>query len=192
MLQTRLASLIALALATAGPAEAHCRRAALTAGLDTPRLASASGPAAPLEPEWGAEPGDTTPSAPAQPAASTTKRDAAAPASTPPPTSPAPPKEASSSPPGDALASVPSEVPAPYTVAPGETLRTVLTRWAAASGWQLVWEAPNDYTLSATASFPGSLEQAATHLMEAVHHAGAPFGARMAYGNRVLRVTRVR
>jgi hypothetical protein len=87
---------------------------------------------------------------------------------------------------------VPSEAPAPYTVAPGETLRTVLTRWTAASGWQLVWEAPNDYTLSATASFPGSLEQAATRLMEAVHHAGAPFGARMAYGNRVLRVTRVR
>jgi hypothetical protein len=178
MLQTRFAPLIALALVTAGTADAHCRRAVLTAGLNTPRLASASSMPAALEPEWGAEPGDIPP---AQPAPATAKREAATTASS---------AQVRSTPP---TPSAPlSEAPAPYTVAPGETLRTVLTRWTAASGWQLVWEAPNDYTLSATASFPGSLEQAASGLMEAVHSAGAPFGAHMAYGNRVLRVTRVR
>jgi hypothetical protein len=188
MLQTRLAPFIALALVTTGAADAHCRRAALTAGLDTlrPTLASAARTAAPFEPELGAEPAGTGAPVQAKSASSAPKPETS---------SSTPTAARSATPPSDPAPAAPlppSDVPSPYTVAPGETLRAVLTRWTAASGWQLVWEAPNDYTLSATASFPGSLEQAATRLMEAVHSAGAPFGARMAYGNRVLRVTRVR
>lgn len=83
-------------------------------------------------------------------------------------------------------------VPATYTVAPGETLRAVLTRWADASGWQLVWEPSQDYSLSAPASFPGDFPAAAGRLMESLQGNGAPFGAELYNGNRVIRVTRVR
>jgi hypothetical protein len=82
--------------------------------------------------------------------------------------------------------------PPTYTMAPGETLRSVLTRWADASGWQVVWEASNDYSLSAPASFPSDFREATTRLMESLQSNGAPFGAELYNANRVVRVTRVR
>jgi len=79
-----------------------------------------------------------------------------------------------------------------YAVSPGETLRTALTRWTATGGWELVWDAPNDYTLGAGAGFGGGLIPAVTRLMESLRANGAPFGAELFEGNRVVRVTRNR
>ena len=79
-----------------------------------------------------------------------------------------------------------------YRVSAGETLRTALTRWTSGSGWDLVWDAPNDYSLSAAAEFHGGLTEAVTQLMESLRANGAPFGADVWQGNQVIRVTRNR
>jgi hypothetical protein len=96
------------------------------------------------------------------------------------------------SPESPARALPPPPPPPTYTMAPGETLRTVLTRWADASGWQVVWEASHDYSLSAPARFVGDFREATTRLMESLQSNGAPFGAELYNANRVVRVTRVR
>lgn len=92
--------------------------------------------------------------------------------------------------PGPTLA--PSPDVAAYKVSAGETLRTALTRWTAGSGWELVWDAPNDYSISAPAEFIGAIPHAVTQLMESLRGNGAPFGADIWEGNRVIRVTRNR
>ena len=79
-----------------------------------------------------------------------------------------------------------------YRVSAGETLRTALTRWTSGSGWDLVWDAPNDDSLSAAAEVPGGLTEAVTQLMESLRANGAPFGADVWQGNQVIRVTRNR
>jgi hypothetical protein len=79
-----------------------------------------------------------------------------------------------------------------YTIASGETLRTVLTRWTEESGWDLVWEPSSDYSLGAGATFHGDMKMAIAGLMESLRDSGAPFGAEMWNGNRVVRVMRVR
>lgn len=101
--------------------------------------------------------------------------------------------------PNGAGASLPDPTPIsadigpPFSVARGESLRAALTRWAGASGWTLVWDASSDYALGADAEFPGGdLKQAVSKLMESLKSNGAPYGAEMWTGNRVVRVTRVR
>jgi hypothetical protein len=87
----------------------------------------------------------------------------------------------------------PPQPPFPtYTIASGETLRTVLTRWTGESGWDLVWEPTNDFSLGAGATFHGDMKVAIAGLMESLRDSGAPFGAEMWNGNRVVRVVRVR
>ena len=81
---------------------------------------------------------------------------------------------------------------ASYAVSAGETLRSALARWTSGSGWELVWDAPNDYSLSAAAEFHGGLTEAVTQLMESLRANGAPFGADIWQGNQVIRVTRNR
>jgi hypothetical protein len=211
--------LIALALLGAGPAEARCRRAVLEAvravepplslreSLETERGVSHR--------ELGAEPEGPPPRA-ARPtivaAREVPKKDEdeaggaqpsmATSAVTPVPASRATPSGAPAGAPGTAGPGHPPEPPAralpppppppTYTMAPGETLRTVLTRWADASGWQVVWEASHDYSLSAPARFVGDFREATTRLMESLQSNGAPFGAELYNANRVVRVTRVR
>jgi type IV pili sensor histidine kinase/response regulator len=85
-----------------------------------------------------------------------------------------------------------SELAGTFAVSAGETLRTALSRWTVAAGWTLVWDAPNDYSLSAGASFTGEIVPAITQIMESLQANGAPFGAEVFLGNRVVRVIRNR
>jgi hypothetical protein len=178
----RVASLLIVLVGVAQePANARCRRAILEAA----RAAEVQ------ERELGAE---AAPDSPAAPRTGGVRVAALAP--------PTPERPASASRPGtsthnEAVAQAPPpSVPPPalprFTIAPGETLRTVLTRWADASGWQLVWDASHDFSLSAPASFPGDFREAATRLLESLQSNGAPFGAELYSANRVIRVTRVR
>lgn len=79
-----------------------------------------------------------------------------------------------------------------WSVTAGETLRTVLERWAHTADWRLVWDAPADYSLAASDTFGGDLEGAVGALMTAMRDNGAPFGVELFRGNRVIRVVRVR
>lgn len=200
MPKDRTLPLLALlaAAASAPAAEAQCRRAPPTVA-DGPGAAPAPTRLAAARTDDGRELGADAPAPtdgePARaadrepPPAPAAKRPAAAASSG---QGDAPPPEGHEA---DTDASPPAPpVPKPdYTVAPGETLRAVLARWAGADGWQLVWDAGNDYALDAAARFPGGdLERAVTQLLEALQRSGAPYGASLASGNRVVRITRVR
>jgi hypothetical protein len=177
----------AVALALVQPAEARCRRAVLVAEagpLSGDDRSHRNPP--PTETELGEDPTAGT-GAPVD-----RKRRPGIEAETSSPAPAATGLPASLEMPGTASGSGGAPVPATYTVAPGETLRAVLTRWADASGWRLVWEPTQDYVLSAPASFSGSFREASTQIMESLKHNGAPFGAELYTGNRVLRVTQVR
>lgn len=41
-----------------------------------------------------------------------------------------------------------------YELRAGETLRQALTRWAADSGWQIIWQSSKDYRIEASMVFP--------------------------------------
>lgn len=87
----------------------------------------------------------------------------------------------------------PPQLPLPtYTISPGETLRSVLTRWTKDDGWGLVWEPSNDFVLAAGATFGGDMKVAITGLMESLRDNGAAYGAELYNGNRIVRVVRVR
>lgn len=183
MPKTRTLPLLALlaAAASAPAAEARCRRVPPPVAADSgmvpvpTRLAAAP----PQERELGSD-------GPTQ----TTGDDSSGADREPPPAAQRPATPALSGQ-GEAR---PAPAPRPdYAVAPGETLRAVLARWAGAEGWQLVWDAGNDYALDAAARFPGGdLERAVAQLLEALQRNGAPYGASLAAGNRVIRVARVR
>lgn len=87
------------------------------------------------------------------------------------------------------VAPQPAPVAATYSVAPGESLRTVLTRWVQRDGWQLVWDASSTYEIRAGATFgPGLLDsvERLAHLVWRDHQ-----GLRVEAwrGNRVIHVS---
>jgi|GEM_PF-1768996 len=111
------------------------------------------------------------------------------------------PKKASTSPANTGAATV----AAPATVAPApaeapklatsweiipadKTLNTSLARWAAAAGWQLVWELPVDYAVEARTSVPGTFEQAVEIVAKSMETAEIPMKAIFYKGNKVLRI----
>lgn len=150
---------------TVGPAEARCRRAVTeaAAGHAHPTLADAGGPELGEAPE-------------ANPAG----------------TAPAGSGGRSTDEPKSHRNTAPS-VPVPIlTVVAGETLRAVLDRWSTSAGWHLVWDAAADYSMSAPATFAGGFPEAVSQLMESLKSNGAPFGAELYAGNRVVRIMRVR
>lgn len=189
---------ILTALLLPAPADARCRRpVAAEAGLEAVPSAPASDAAATT---GGAGSADAAASetAPPPPNAGTVRKKPPSPDADPAPseaTIATATAAAHSTPP---VPAAPAPTPAPaapaetYAVFPGETLRTALTRWTATGGWELVWEAPNDYTLGAGAGFGGGLIPAVTQLMESLRANGAPFGAELFEGNHVVRVTRNR
>jgi hypothetical protein len=178
------ALLTVLAGALQEPAEARCRRAGLEAARAAESKLSYREPSAaeiaPSERELGAE---GEPESTSTPRSSGVRIAAIAPPA---------PESAEPRPARGSSGSAPPFALPRFTVNPGETLRGVLTRWADASGWQVVWEASNDYSLSAPASFPSDFREATTRLMESLQSNGAPFGAELYNANRVVRVTRVR
>jgi len=68
------------------------------------------------------------------------------------------------------------------------TVKTVLTRWAARAGWQLIWEAPVDFPIDADATIDGSFEDALQSVVAALSSSTAPIQAILYEGNKVLRI----
>ncbi|KVN10735.1 MULTISPECIES: toxin co-regulated pilus biosynthesis Q family protein [unclassified Burkholderia] len=68
------------------------------------------------------------------------------------------------------------------------TIRGVLSRWASAAGWQLVWDAPVDFSVDAQATLRGSFEDALQALVASLGRTSTPIQAILYRGNHVLRV----
>lgn len=68
------------------------------------------------------------------------------------------------------------------------TLNAALARWAAAAGWQLLWELPVDYAVQAHTTVPGKFEDAVTLVVNSMEGAEIPMKAIFYSGNKVLRI----
>ncbi|WEF32243.1 TcpQ domain-containing protein [Pseudoduganella chitinolytica] len=87
--------------------------------------------------------------------------------------------------------------PAPIPAAGGErwdivvadrTLNAAMARWAAAAGWQLLWELPVDYAVQAHTTVPGKFEEAVAVVVNSMEGAEIPMKAVFYSGNKVLRI----
>lgn len=94
-----------------------------------------------------------------------------------------------------AFSQVPQTVPAkpaeaPWVISPTDvTLRRALVKWAARSGWQLVWDAQVDVPIPVTASFSGDFRNAVKQLFQSLSASDVNLTGLLYSGNRVLRVT---
>jgi hypothetical protein len=78
---------------------------------------------------------------------------------------------------------------APWTIVPADkTLNTALARWAAAAGWQLLWELPVDYAVDVRTEIRGTFLEAVGLVAKSMDTAEIPMKAIFYEGNRVLRV----
>ncbi|MFM0152114.1 toxin co-regulated pilus biosynthesis Q family protein [Paraburkholderia sediminicola] len=68
------------------------------------------------------------------------------------------------------------------------TVRAALTRWAQQAGWQLIWEAPVDFSVDAPAVVTGTFDQALQSVVAALASSNAPVQAILYRGNKVLRI----
>lgn len=87
-----------------------------------------------------------------------------------------------------------AEMPATtlWQIKQNDTLRSTLQAWTAEAGWQLVWDFPWDYGMSAGASFSGPLDVAVEQVINHLHYdAGKPIGAQISMGNKVIRIIAV-
>lgn len=88
----------------------------------------------------------------------------------------------------DAVPARPAAVPV-WDVTPADkTLKAALTRWAEAAGWQLVWELPIDYAVSARTGIKGKFTDAVEAVARSMATADTPMKAIFYDGNRVLRI----
>ncbi|QBQ39267.1 hypothetical protein E1742_03960 [Pseudoduganella plicata] len=94
-----------------------------------------------------------------------------------------------------AVAASPVAAPAPAAgndrwdiVVADRTLNAALARWAAAAGWQLLWELPVDYAVQAQTTVPGKFEDAVTVVVNSMEGAEIPMKAIFYSGNKVLRI----
>ena len=68
----------------------------------------------------------------------------------------------------------------------GQTLRSVLERWAEAAGWSVAWESNHTYFLQASARFGGSFVEATEDLTSSFEKADPPVFAHFYNGNNVV------
>lgn len=83
---------------------------------------------------------------------------------------------------------VPPEPPKPWEVVSGKSLRSTLADWSVRAGWDLHWDAADDFVLLARAEFNGDFDGAVSRLLTAVNAHGHAFQAETYAGNKVLRV----
>lgn len=69
-----------------------------------------------------------------------------------------------------------------------KTLNATLARWAAAAGWQLIWELPVDYAVEARTRVNGTFEEAVGVVADSMESAEIPMKAVFYQGNKVLRI----
>mgnify|MGYP001035658677 CR=1 FL=1 len=70
-----------------------------------------------------------------------------------------------------------------------KTLNATLARWAASTGWQLLWELPVDYAVEANTRLHGTFEEAVAVVARSMESAQIPMKAVFYQGNKVLRIT---
>ena len=68
----------------------------------------------------------------------------------------------------------------------GDTLRELLTKWSAQSGWKLLWNTNRNYTLTAGAMFKGKFTDVSSALIRAFARARPAPVATFYKGNRVI------
>ncbi|HEY4350793.1 MAG TPA: toxin co-regulated pilus biosynthesis Q family protein [Paraburkholderia sp.] len=87
------------------------------------------------------------------------------------------------------VAPTPPPVQQTWRIEPSDrTVRAALTRWAQEAGWQLVWEAPTDFSVDAAATVHGTFDEALQQVVSALAHSNAPVQAILYQGNKVLRI----
>jgi hypothetical protein len=70
--------------------------------------------------------------------------------------------------PAPAYAPAPAPAPSGWQVTPADqNVRMLLTRWASAAGWSLVWSAERDVPLVGSALFPGDFKSAVREVLRA-------------------------
>lgn len=69
-----------------------------------------------------------------------------------------------------------------------KTLNATMARWAAAAGWQLLWELPVDYAVEARTRVSGTFEEAVAIVARSMEGAEIPMKAVFYQGNKVLRI----
>jgi hypothetical protein len=69
-----------------------------------------------------------------------------------------------------------------------KTVRSALARWAAEAGWQFVWDVPTDFSVDASATIHGTLEQALSEVVHALKRSQVPIQVILYGGNKVIRV----
>lgn len=82
----------------------------------------------------------------------------------------------------------PPEPAKPWAVVSGTSLRGTLAGWSSRAGWNLHWDATDDFILLAQAEFIGDFDAAVSRLLTAVNVHGHNFRAETYAGNKVLRV----
>lgn len=69
-----------------------------------------------------------------------------------------------------------------------KTLNSTLSRWAAAAGWQLLWELPVDYSIDVKTTIHGTFTQAVEAVAKSMGKTEFPMKAIFYSGNKVLRI----
>lgn len=71
---------------------------------------------------------------------------------------------------------------------PDKTLKSAITRWSAAAGWQLSWELPIDYAIELRTTITGTFEEAVEVVAKSMDKAEVPMKMILYKGNKVLRI----
>lgn len=75
-----------------------------------------------------------------------------------------------------------------WSVAAGSTLQSTLSAWAGREGWDLVWDAPRDYRIRASARLGPDFQSAVRALADAVNMTSPDLTVTLYLGNRVIHV----
>jgi len=76
----------------------------------------------------------------------------------------------------------------PWSVKAGSTLQTTLHAWAVREGWELVWDAPQDYRIRASARLGPDFQSAVKALADAVNQTSPDLTVTLYLGNQVIHV----
>lgn len=75
-----------------------------------------------------------------------------------------------------------------WSVRAESTLQVTLENWAAREGWDLIWDAKNDYRIRASADLGSDFLAAVRALADAVHMTSPDLTVTLYLGNRVIHV----
>lgn len=76
-----------------------------------------------------------------------------------------------------------------WRIAPSDrTIKNALARWASEAGWQFVWDVPTDFTVDASATLHGTLQEALDAVVQALKRSQVPIQVILYKGNKVIRV----